>query len=160
MSLRVGQGWDIHRLVEGRRLMIGGVHIPHDKGEEGHSDADVLLHAVTDALLGAAGLGDIGTHFPPSDPQWKGADSRDLLERAAALVRQAGWICQNIDCTVILEKPKLGPHRQAIIASIASCLRIEPTAVSFKAKTNEGLGDVGRGDAVEALAVCLLQARP
>jgi 2-C-methyl-D-erythritol 2,4-cyclodiphosphate synthase len=154
--MRIGQGWDIHRLVQGRRLMVGGVEIPHDKGELAHSDGDVLLHAITDAILGAAALGDIGTHFPPSEPEWKDASSADLLRRAMRLVREAGFEIHNVDCTVILERPRLGPYREAIIASIAGILDAETRSVSFKAKTMEGLGDVGRGDAVEAMAVALI----
>jgi 2-C-methyl-D-erythritol 2,4-cyclodiphosphate synthase len=156
-AFRVGQGWDVHRLVRGRALLLGGVEIASELGEEGHSDGDALLHAATDALLGALALGDIGTHFPPSDPRWKGADSKAFLRAAAALARERGWIASNIDTTVILEKPKLGPYREAIRASLADCLGIEAEAVSFKAKTYEGLGDVGRGEAVEASAVCLLR---
>lgn len=159
MSLRVGQGWDLHRLVEGRALMVGGVRIPHDKGEAGHSDGDVLLHAVTDAVLGAAGLGDIGTHFPPTDECWKNAISRSLLRSAMELVRRAGWECLNLDCTLVLERPRMWPHRDEVISSIADCLGIDRSAVSFKAKTAEGLGEVGSGDAIEAMAVCLLKRR-
>jgi len=154
---RVGQGWDIHRLVSGRALVLGGVRIDSAVGEEGHSDGDALLHAVTDALLGALALGDIGTHFPPSDPRWKDADSRTFLTAAAAMARGRGWIASNLDVTVILEAPKLGPYREAVRASLASCLGIDVEAVSFKAKTNEGLGAVGRNEAVEASAVCLLR---
>ncbi len=156
-AFRVGQGWDLHRLVPGRPLMIGGVEVPSEKGEDAHSDGDVLLHAVIDAILGAAALGDIGTHFPPSDAKWKGADSRGLARRAAALVRDAGWEIVNLDCTVILERPRLGPHRDAICDSIASCLGVGRGAVSFKAKTSEGVDAVGEGRAVEAQAVALLR---
>jgi 2-C-methyl-D-erythritol 2,4-cyclodiphosphate synthase len=156
-AFRIGQGWDVHRLARGRKLVLGGVEIAFDRGEEGHSDGDALLHAVTDALLGALALGDIGSHFPPSDPRWKNAESRIFLEAAAAMARERGWTVANLDCTVILETPRLGPYREAIRASLASCLGVEIDSVSFKAKTYEGLGDVGRSEAVEALAVCLLR---
>jgi 2-C-methyl-D-erythritol 4-phosphate cytidylyltransferase / 2-C-methyl-D-erythritol 2,4-cyclodiphosphate synthase len=152
-TIRVGQGWDIHRLVQGRPLMLGGIEVPSDLGEDAHSDGDVLLHAIIDALLGAAAMGDIGTHFPPSDEAWRGADSRDLARRAAALVRAAGWLPGSVDCTVILERPRLGPHRDAMRASIAAALGVGIDAVSVKAKTNEGLGPVGEGRAVEAQAI-------
>jgi 2-C-methyl-D-erythritol 4-phosphate cytidylyltransferase/2-C-methyl-D-erythritol 2,4-cyclodiphosphate synthase len=155
-DFRVGQGWDIHRLAPGRALMLGGVHVPAEVGEDAHSDGDVLLHAVIDALFGAAAQGDIGTHFPPSDEVWRGADSRDLVRRAWETVREAGWLVGNIDCTVILERPKLGPFKDAIRASIAGCLGISPEAVSVKAKTKEGLDAVGEGRAVEAFAVVAL----
>jgi 2-C-methyl-D-erythritol 4-phosphate cytidylyltransferase/2-C-methyl-D-erythritol 2,4-cyclodiphosphate synthase len=155
-SFRIGQGWDLHRLVPGRRLMLGGVEVPSPVGEEAHSDGDVLLHAIVDAILGAAALGDIGTHFPPSDAKWKDADSRELARAAAALLREAGWEIGNLDCTVILERPKLGPQKDAMRESIAACLGISPDAVSVKAKTYEGLGDVGEGRAVEASAVALV----
>ena len=152
---RVGEGWDIHRLAPGRRLLLGGVEVPSDRGEEGYSDGDVLLHAVIDALLGSAALGDIGIHFPPGDPEWKDADSRDLARRARDLVRRAGWRPVNLDCTVVLERPKLAPHREAIRTSLAELLDLDVEAVSFKAKTMEGLGPVGEGRAVEARAVLL-----
>lgn len=152
---RVGEGWDIHRLAPGRRLLLGGVEVPSDRGEEGYSDGDVLLHAVIDALLGSAALGDIGIHFPPGDPEWKDADSRDLARRARDLVRRAGWRPVNLDCTVVLERPKLAPHREAIRTSLAELLDVDVEAVSFKAKTMEGLGPVGEGRAVEARAVLL-----
>lgn len=155
-ALRVGQGWDLHRLVPGRRLMLGGVEVPSTKGEEAHSDGDVLLHAVIDALFGAAALGDIGTHFPPSDAKWKDADSKELAREAASLVREAGWAIINLDCTVILESPKLGPHKEAIRESLASCLGIAPSLVSVKAKTKEGVDATGEGRAIEASAVVLL----
>jgi 2-C-methyl-D-erythritol 4-phosphate cytidylyltransferase / 2-C-methyl-D-erythritol 2,4-cyclodiphosphate synthase len=155
-DFRIGQGWDIHRLVPGRRLMLGGIEVPSELGEDAHSDGDVLLHAIIDALLGAAALGDIGSHFPPSDEQWRGADSRDLARRTAALVRGAGWRIGNLDCTVTLERPRLGPHREAIAASVADCLGITPESVSIKAKTKEGLDAVGEGRAVEAMAIVAL----
>ncbi len=155
--MRIGQGWDVHRLVEGRRLVVGGVEIPHAKGELGHSDGDALLHAITDALLGAAALGDIGTHFPPSDQRWKDADSRKILALAAEKVRAAGYRVVNVDCTVIIQEPRLSPLAASIRASIADAMGLGPEAVSFKAKTFEGLGDVGRGEAIEAMAVALLE---
>ncbi len=154
-AFRVGEGWDIHRLVPGRRLLLGGVEVPSDRGEEGYSDGDVLLHAVIDALLGSAALGDIGLHFPPGAPEWKDADSRDLTRRARDLVRRAGWRPVNLDCTVILERPRLAPHREAIRSSLADLLGLDRSSVSFKAKTMEGLGPVGEGRAVEARAVLL-----
>ncbi|MBL8965675.1 MAG: 2-C-methyl-D-erythritol 2,4-cyclodiphosphate synthase [Spirochaetaceae bacterium] len=156
LPFRIGEGWDLHRLVPGRRLMIGGIEVPADFGEEAHSDGDVLLHAIVDALLGAAALGDIGSHFPPSDARWKDADSAELAARAAALVREAGYEPANLDCTVILERPKLGPHRQAIRESIAAVVGLPLDAVSFKAKTSEGVDAAGEGRAIEARAVVLL----
>jgi len=156
INFRIGEGWDIHPLVPGRRLLVGGVHVEHDRGEAGHSDGDVLWHAIIDALLGAAALGDIGSHFPPSDLRWKDADSGNLARAAAGEVARAGWNVGNIDCTVILEKPRLGPYREAICASIAKALGLLPSAVSVKAKTREGFGEVGSGNAVEAQAVVLL----
>lgn len=156
---RIGQGWDLHRLVSGRRLMLGGIEIPSDKGEEAHSDGDVLLHAVIDALLGAAALGDIGSHFPPSDARWKDADSRVLAATAAALVRDAGYEPVNLDCTVVLEKPRLGPWKDAMRDSIARALGMASGAVSVKAKTSEGVDAAGEGRAIEAYAVVILSAR-
>ncbi len=155
-NFRIGQGWDLHRLIPLRRLMLGGVEIPNDLGEDAHSDGDVLLHAIIDAMLGAAALGDIGTYFPPSDENWRDADSRDLARRTAAIVRSSGWEIGNIDCSVILERPRLGPYRTTICDSIASCLGITVDAISLKAKTAEGLGAVGEGRAVEAIASVLL----
>jgi 2-C-methyl-D-erythritol 2,4-cyclodiphosphate synthase len=140
--------------------MLGGAEIPHDKGEAGHSDGDVLWHAIVDALLGAASLGDIGTHFPPSDKRWKDAESSALARKIADLVSDAGWTVGNIDCTVILEYPKLSPHREAIRANIARVLQVPLSAVSVKAKTNEGFGDIGAGAAIEARAVVLLVGKP
>lgn len=157
VAFRIGEGWDIHPLVEGRRLVLGGVHLEHPRGEAGHSDGDVLWHAIIDALLGAVGLGDIGAHFPPSDRRWKDADSGALAKMAYGKVLEAGWEIGNIDATVILERPKLGPHREAIRASIAAALGIPGEAVSVKAKTNEGFGEIGSGDAVEARAIALLK---
>lgn len=157
---RIGEGWDIHPLVPSRKLLIGGIHIAHDKGEAGHSDGDVLWHAITDALLGAASLGDIGSHFPPSDARWKDADSGHLAKLAADLVAANGWTVGNIDCTVILESPRLGPYRDAIRANIARVLDVPDASVSMKAKTNEGFGEIGAGNAIEARAVVLLFERP
>lgn len=154
--VRVGQGYDSHRLVEGRPLIIGGVEIPHEKGLDGHSDADVLLHAVTDALLGACGLGDIGEHFPPSDPKWKGADSAVLLEKIVELAQGKGWRIENLDATVVAEAPKFKPYKEAIRLRVAEILRIDPSCVSIKAKTNEGMDAVGRREGMMALAVMLV----
>lgn len=153
---RIGEGWDIHPLVPSRKLLIGGIHLAHDKGEAGHSDGDVLWHAITDALLGAASLGDIGSHFPPSDARWKDADSGGLAKLASDLVAAEGWAVGNIDCTVILETPRLGPYREAIRANIARVLDIPGANVSVKAKTNEGFGEIGAGNAIEARAIVLL----
>ncbi|MGE0329627.1 MAG: 2-C-methyl-D-erythritol 2,4-cyclodiphosphate synthase [Ramlibacter sp.] len=156
MNIRVGEGWDVHALVPGRKLVIGGVHIPHEQGLLGHSDADVLLHAITDALLGAAGLGDIGTHFPDTDERFSGADSAVLLAEAARRVRDAGWQVGNVDSTVIAQAPRLAPHRAAMRASVASALGIAAEQVNVKAKTAEKLGPVGQGLSIEARAVVLL----
>lgn len=156
MKIRTGLGYDLHRLEEGRQLVLGGVPIPFHKGEAGHSDGDVLLHAITDALLGAAGLTDIGELFPPSDSKWKGADSRQLLETAWKLVVEAGWRLENLDCVVAIQEPKLLPHRAAIRESIAATLQVEAEQVFVKAKTGEKLGPVGTGEAVEVWATCLL----
>ena len=153
---RVGQGFDVHALVEGRPLVIGGVTIPYERGLLGHSDADVLLHAITDAVLGAAGLGDIGTHFPDTDPRFRGADSRVLLREAVARVRQAGWVVGNVDATVHAQAPKIGPHTKAMVANIAHDLGVAPDAVNVKAKTNERLGHLGRGEGIAATAVAMI----
>lgn len=153
---RVGEGWDIHPLVEGRALMLGGIAVDHDRGEAGHSDGDVLWHAIIDALLGAAGLSDIGTHFPPSDMRWKDARSSALAEKVAGLIASKGWQIGNVDSTVILEKPRLAPWKESIVRSIATTLGITPEAVSVKAKTMEGFGEIGRGEAIEARAIVLL----
>jgi 2-C-methyl-D-erythritol 2,4-cyclodiphosphate synthase len=155
--LRVGQGFDVHALVEGRPLIIGGVLIPHTHGLLGHSDADVLLHAITDAILGAAGMGDIGRHFPDTDPRYKGADSRALLRAAMEKVAQASWHVVNIDATVHAQAPKIAPHAAAMVANIAADLGIEPWAVNIKAKTNEGLGYLGRKEGIAASVVALLK---
>lgn len=153
---RIGEGWDVHALVPGRPLVLGGVAIPHTMGLLGHSDADALLHAITDALLGAAGLGDIGRHFPDTDPALEGADSRRLLRGALSAVQDRGWCVVNVDATVILQAPRLAPHIGAMRESIAVCLGIESDRVNVKAKTAEKMGPVGEGRAIEARAVCLL----
>ena len=155
-DIRVGEGWDVHQLVEGRRLILGGVEVPHVTGLLGHSDADVLLHAITDALLGAAGLGDIGRHFPDTDAQFRGADSAVLLAEAARRVRAAGWDIGNVDSTVVAQAPKLAPHIAAMCARIAQTLGVAVEQVNVKAKTAEKLGPVGEGRAMEARAVALL----
>lgn len=159
-AFRIGQGYDVHRLTPGRDLILGGVRLDHHLGLDGHSDADVLCHAVTDALLGAAGLGDIGRHFPDTEPAWKGADSLDLLARAAAKVRKAGWLAVNVDATLLAERPKIAPHVPLMEANLARALGVEPGAVSIKATTTEGLGPVGRQEGMAALAVALIQALP
>ena len=158
LAFRIGEGWDTHALVAGRPLMLGGVQVPHDKGLLGHSDADALLHAITDALLGAAGLGDIGRHFPDTDARFKGADSVELLVEAAARVRAAGWRIGNIDSTIVAQAPKLAPHIPAMQARIAQALGLVPTQVNVKAKTAEKMGPVGEGLSMEARAVVLLMA--
>lgn len=159
MTLRIGEGWDVHALVPGRALVIGGVAIPYDRGLLGHSDADVLLHAITDAVLGAAGLGDIGRHFPDTDPCFKGADSVLMLEEAARRVAQAGWLVANIDSTVVAQAPRLAPHIDAMRQRIAKALGLPTSQVNVKAKTAERLGPVGQGQSIEARAVVLLSAR-
>jgi len=156
MQFRIGEGWDIHALVEGRKLFLGGVEIPHSKGLLGHSDADALLHAITDALFGAAALGDIGTHFPDTDMQFKGADSAVLLAEAARRVRAHGFEIGNLDCTVIAQAPKLAPHILPMRERIAQVLGIRVDQVNVKAKTAEKMGPVGEGLAMEARAVVLL----
>jgi 2-C-methyl-D-erythritol 2,4-cyclodiphosphate synthase len=152
-----GIGWDSHRLVAGRRLILGGVTIPHDRGLEGHSDADVLAHAVMDALLGAAGLGDIGQHFPDSDERYRDADSMALLREVVALLAGRGLRVAHVDTTVLMERPKLGEHREAIRASLAESLGVAAEQVNVKASTGEGMGFVGRGEGVAALAVATLR---
>ena len=156
LSLRVGEGWDIHQLVAGRPLVLGGVTIPHSHGLLGHSDADALLHAITDALLGAAGLGDIGRHFPDSDPAFKGADSVRLLQTAAERVREAGFVLLNVDSTIVAQTPKMAPHIEAMRECIAQALGLPVAAVNVKAKTAEHLGPVGELRAIEARAICLM----
>jgi 2-C-methyl-D-erythritol 2,4-cyclodiphosphate synthase len=156
VKLRIGQGYDVHRLVAGRPLVLGGERIPFDRGLDGFSDADVLLHALGDALLGAAGLGDLGRHFPPGDERWRDADSMDLLERIVARVREAGWRVLSCDLTLVAEAPRMEPYRDSIQRRVAACLGVEAGAVGVKATTNEGLGFVGRGEGMAALAVVLL----
>ncbi|MDO4373349.1 MAG: 2-C-methyl-D-erythritol 2,4-cyclodiphosphate synthase [Clostridia bacterium] len=154
--MRVGYGYDVHRLAEDRKCIIGGVEIPFEKGLLGHSDADVLLHAITDALLGAAALGDIGSHFPDTDDRWKGADSWLLLQEAGRLVRQAGWQVENIDSTVVAQRPRLAPYIPQMRERIAAALELAPEQVSVKGKTEEGLGFTGAGEGIAAHAVCLI----
>ena len=156
LAMRIGEGWDIHALVPGRDLVIGGVTIPHNTGLLGHSDADVLLHAITDALVGAAGLGDIGTHFPDTAAEFRGANSAVLLAEAMRRVAQQGWQVNNVDSTVIAQAPKLAPHIPGMRACIAKALGIEESQVNVKAKTAEKMGPVGQGAAMEARAVVLL----
>jgi len=154
--MRIGQGFDVHQLVSGRPLVVGGVEIPHDRGLLGHSDADVLLHAICDALLGAAALGDIGKHFPDADPRYKGIDSRELLRHVAALVKERGFRVENVDATIIAQAPRMAPHIPAMVANIASDLGIAASAVNVKATTTEELGFAGRGEGIAAQAICLL----
>jgi len=160
IDIRVGLGYDIHRLVEGRPLVLGGVTIEWDRGLLGHSDADALSHAITDALLGAAALGDIGTHFPDSDERWRGADSIALLTHAVALVAAKGYAVSNVDSIVVAEAPRLAPHVAAMRARLADALDVEVDRVSVKATTNEKLGPVGHGKAISARAVVLIQRMP
>lgn len=155
-GFRIGQGFDVHRLEAGEELWLGGVLIPHDKGLAGHSDADVALHAITDAVLGAVGQGDIGSHFPPSDPQWRGARSGQFLEHAVGLARTAGYTIANVDLTLICEEPKIGPHRPAMRAEVALLMGIGEGAVSIKATTTEKLGFTGRGEGIAAQAIVLV----
>jgi 2-C-methyl-D-erythritol 4-phosphate cytidylyltransferase/2-C-methyl-D-erythritol 2,4-cyclodiphosphate synthase len=155
--MRIGNGYDLHRLVAGRPLILAGVTIPFELGLDGHSDADIVCHAVTDAVLGAAGLGDIGRLFPDTDPKWKGADSIQLLKGAIARVREAGYRVSNVDVTVIAQKPKLLPHLEAMRANLAAALDVEPAAVSVKGKTNEGVDSMGRGESMACHAVALLE---
>ncbi len=157
MNIRIGEGWDVHALVPGRQLILGGVKIPHTMGLLGHSDADVLLHAITDAVLGAAGLGDIGRHFPDTDAQFKGADSSVLLQEAMRRVRAQGWELVNVDSTIVAQAPKLAPHMAAINAGVAKALGVQADQVNVKAKTAEKLGPVGMGQSIEARAVALLK---
>lgn len=155
-AFRIGQGYDVHRLEEGEELWLCGVLVPHDKGLSGHSDADVALHAITDAVLGAIGAGDIGTHFPPSDPQWRGARSARFLEHAVSLAREAGYAIANLDLTLICEAPKIGPHRPAMRAEVARIMGVREDVVSIKATTTEKLGFTGRGEGIAAQAIVLL----
>lgn len=156
ISMRVGQGFDVHALVTGRKLIIGGVDIPYEKGLDGHSDADVLLHAITDALFGAAGLGDIGRHFPDTDARYKGADSRELLRECGRKLAAAGFAIVNIDATIIAQAPKMAPHIPGMQANIANDLGLAASAVNVKAKTTERLGFTGRGEGIAAEAIALV----
>lgn len=156
MSIRIGNGYDIHRLVPDRPLILGGVHIPHSKGLLGHSDADVLTHAITDALLGALSLGDIGTYFPPSDPQWAGADSLKLLDQVYRMVGDRHWAIVNIDSVIVAERPKLKPHIADMRRTLAQVLQVAPDQIGVKATTNEQLGPTGREEGIAAYAVALI----
>lgn len=155
--MRVGLGYDVHKLVEGRDLIIGGVNIPYEKGLLGHSDADVLLHAISDALLGAAALGDIGKHFPDTDPKYKGADSLKLLEHVGKLLEEQLYVIENIDATIIAQRPKMAPHIPVMRENIARALRIEADQVNVKATTEEGLGFTGSGEGISSQAICLIE---
>jgi 2-C-methyl-D-erythritol 2,4-cyclodiphosphate synthase len=159
-NCRVGLGYDIHRISDGRPLVLGGVKFESPWGLAGHSDADVLAHAIGDALLGSLGLGDLGTHFPPGDAKWKDVSSLELLSRIRALVEAGGGTIVNVDATVVAEQPKIGPQREAMCAALAGALRIEPSRVSVKATTNEGLGAAGRGEGIAAWAVALVEVKP
>jgi len=154
---RIGIGYDSHRLVEGRQLILGGEVVPHSAGLKGHSDGDALCHAITDALLGAAALGDIGRHFPDTDPQYKDANSLGLLVRAVGIIREAGYVVENVDAVIIAEQPKLAPHVDRIRARLAGALGVDVIAVSVKGKTNEGMGEVGRAEGMAVHAVALLR---
>jgi 2-C-methyl-D-erythritol 2,4-cyclodiphosphate synthase len=158
--MRVGHGWDLHRLVEGRPFKLGGVLLPHGKGPEGHSDGDVLLHALADAMLGACALGDIGQRFPDTDPQWKDADSADLCRSVVEEARGLGFSPVNIDITVVAQEPKLAPHHKILRSSVAAIVGLSVERVSIKAKTAEGLGDIGAGNAISCHAVVLMEERP
>lgn len=156
MNVRIGQGYDVHAFGEGDHVMLGGIRVPHDRGVLAHSDGDVVLHALCDAMLGALALGDIGAHFPPSDPRWKGAESRTFLRRCDGLLRERGWRVGNADVTVVCEQPKVGPHAPAMRALIAVELGVGVDDISVKATTSERLGFTGRAEGIAALAVCLL----
>jgi 2-C-methyl-D-erythritol 2,4-cyclodiphosphate synthase len=156
MNIRIGHGYDVHAFGEGDHVMLGGVRVPHDHGVLAHSDGDVVLHALCDAMLGALALGDIGRHFPPSDPRWKDADSRAFVRHCDALLRERGWKLGNADVTVVCERPKVGPHADAMRALIALDLGVDIDAVSVKATTSESLGFIGRDEGIAAQAVCLL----
>ena len=156
LPMRIGNGFDVHAFAPGRRLVIGGVDIPYERGLDGHSDADVLLHAICDALLGAAALGDIGRHFPDSDPRWKGADSRSLLRHVFSLLVERGWRVGNVDATIIAQAPRMAPHVASMAANIAADLDIEADAVNVKATTTERLGFTGRGEGIAAQAVATI----
>jgi 2-C-methyl-D-erythritol 2,4-cyclodiphosphate synthase len=158
-AMRIGTGYDLHRLVEGRPLILGGVRIPFERGLIGHSDADAVCHAITDAILGAANLGDIGRLFPDTDPRWKDADSLALLADARERVSAAGWMVVNVDVVIIAQQPKIGPHAQALRESLAGALAISSDAISVKGKTNEGVDAIGRGEAIAVHAVALLSAQ-
>jgi len=155
--MRIGQGYDVHALAAGRKLVIGGVEIPHHKGLAGHSDADVLLHAICDALLGAAALGDIGAHFPDTDPKYEDANSRLLLREIGRKIAAQGYRIVNIDCTIIAEAPRMAPHVAKMTGNIATDLGLQPAAVSIKATTTEGLGAIGRGEGIAAQAIALIE---
>ena len=157
--IRVGIGYDSHRFEEGRPLVLGGIRIPHPRGLVGHSDADAVAHALIDAMLGAAAAGDIGQHFPDTDPKWKGADSMELLRSAHQLVRERGYALAQADLTIITEQPRLGPHLAAMAAKLAERLGAPPGSVSLKAKTNEGMGFIGRGEGIAVIAVATLEVR-
>jgi 2-C-methyl-D-erythritol 2,4-cyclodiphosphate synthase len=159
MTTRIGTGYDVHRLVEGRKLIIGGVDIPYEKGLLGHSDADVLLHAVCDALLGAAGLGDIGRHFPDTDQRFKGISSMKLLGEVGRLLEENGFRVNNIDATIVAERPKMAPHIAAMAANIAAAVRVDVSAVNVKATTTEGLGFTGRGEGIASYAACTIMIK-
>ncbi|WP_314342785.1 2-C-methyl-D-erythritol 2,4-cyclodiphosphate synthase [Simonsiella muelleri] len=159
MNIRIGQGYDVHQLIENRKLILGGVHIPFEKGLLGHSDADALLHAITDALLGAAGLGDIGTHFPDNATEFKDADSRILLRHAYAEVQKLGWSLVNLDSTIIAQQPKLKPYIPTMRQNLAADLRLPESCINIKGKTNEKLGYLGRMEAIEAQAIVLLEKK-
>lgn len=156
MNVRIGQGYDVHAFGDGDHVMLGGVRVPHDRGVLAHSDGDVVLHALCDAILGALALGDIGVHFPPSDLQWKDADSRAFLRHCDALARERGWRLGNADITIVCERPKIGPHAETMRACIAADLGVGIDAISIKATTSERLGFTGRGEGIAAQAVCLL----
>jgi 2-C-methyl-D-erythritol 2,4-cyclodiphosphate synthase len=158
MTMRIGTGFDVHALVPGRRLVLGGVDVPHDRGLDGHSDADVLIHAIGDAILGALALGDLGRHFPDTDPRWKGADSRALLRRIAGMMEERGYAIGNVDATIVAQAPKLAPHVAAMRANIAADLGCPLDDVSVKATTTERLGFTGRGEGIAAEAVVLLES--
>jgi 2-C-methyl-D-erythritol 2,4-cyclodiphosphate synthase len=157
MNLRIGHGFDVHAFGEGDHLVLGGVRVPHARGVLAHSDGDVVIHALCDAILGALVLGDIGRHFPPSDPRWKDADSRMFLRHCATLARERGWRLGNADVTVVCERPKVGPHADAMRANLAEDLGVAVDAISIKATTTETLGFTGRGEGIAAHAVCLLE---
>ena len=159
-NCRVGLGYDIHRIADGRPLVLGGVRFESSWGLDGHSDADVLAHAIGDALLGSLGLGDLGTHFPPGDARWKDVSSLELLRRIRKLVEAGGGTIVNVDATVVAEQPKIAPQREAMCEALAAALQIEPSRVSVKATTNEGLGAVGRGEGIAAWAVALVEVKP